>query len=354
MRSGRKWSAQSAIEDASVRLKHHDLVGATCVGRQGLGYGKNKHQRWDGAEKPERRTMIGDEIRKIEEEERMTKVVAMRSQGAWLNWKDAVERRISWDMLWRMEPLRIQFIIRSTYDLLPTPTNLAIWGKTDDVKCKLCQKPCNLEHILSSCNTALTQGRYTWRHDRVLEKLAHHLEKCRTQANKTKRTREGHIQFVRAGQTPKRTSKVRKQEGIFARTTDWELNVDLNTRLKFPINISTRLRPDIVLHSEKEKLIVMLELTVPWESRMEEAFERKKLKYSELSSICTDRGYKTWCFPIEVGCRGFVGRSTVRALGEIGVKGNERKNILKDIGEAADRAAAWLWIMRNSEKWGGR
>ena len=34
------------------------------------------------------------------------------------------ERRISWGDLWRAEPTRISFMLRSVYDLLPTPANL--------------------------------------------------------------------------------------------------------------------------------------------------------------------------------------------------------------------------------------
>ena len=55
---------------------------------------------------------------------------------------------------------------------------------------------------------------------------------------------------------------------------DWQLLVDLEHQLKFPSHIAvTTLRPDIVLVSESTKQAVLLELTVPWEDRLEEAFE---------------------------------------------------------------------------------
>ena len=39
-------------------------------------------------------------------------------------------------------------------------------------KCPLCnEKPQTLEHVLSSCKTALANGRYTWRHNSVSGKL---------------------------------------------------------------------------------------------------------------------------------------------------------------------------------------
>lgn len=41
----------------------------------------------------------------------------------------------------------------------------------------------------------------------------------------------------------------------------------------------TTLRPDVSLLSETTGQVVLLELTVPWEDRMEEAFEGKRAKY---------------------------------------------------------------------------
>ena len=42
----------------------------------------------------------------------------------------------------------------------------------------------------------------------------------------------------------------------------------------------TTLRPDIVLTSVASKQVILLELTVPWEDRMEEANERKRTHFS--------------------------------------------------------------------------
>ena len=47
----------------------------------------------------------------------------------------------------------------------------------------------------------------------------------------------------------------------------------------------------------------MVELTVPWEERIEESFELKKAKYEDLAQTCREGGWKTWVFQVEVGCR---------------------------------------------------
>ncbi|RXN06459.1 hypothetical protein ROHU_012346 [Labeo rohita] len=62
--------------------------------------------------------------------------------------------------------------------------NLHRWYGTEEL-CQLCghQSP-SLQHILSGCKTALTQGRYGWHHDRVLRKLAEVIEGRRLEVNK--------------------------------------------------------------------------------------------------------------------------------------------------------------------------
>ncbi|XP_052237947.1 uncharacterized protein LOC127849270 [Dreissena polymorpha] len=194
-RTGRKWSASQAVEHAEKRLQQKDIVGITAVGRQGLG--SSKITLWSSAGNMERRRMVQDEVRAAEEEDRRAKAVAMGAQGAWTKWT-TTERKLTWADIWSYEPLRIAFLLRSVYDLLPSPSNLHRWGLQDHPKCQLCDKTGTMEHILSSCTTALTQGRYRWSHDSVLQELADKLERERTK--KRPRQKPQMIQFVKEGQ----------------------------------------------------------------------------------------------------------------------------------------------------------
>lgn len=54
-----------------------------------------------------------------------------------------------------MEPYRLQFKLKSVYDVLPNQTNLATLGMADDPKCVLFSKPAYLDHILSAYPEAL-------------------------------------------------------------------------------------------------------------------------------------------------------------------------------------------------------
>ena len=62
----------------------------------------------------------------------------------------------------------------------------------------------------------------------------------------------------------------------------------------------------MVVWSEEARKIILIELTVPWEDGCEEAYERNPTKYQDLVEQCRDKGWQTWLFPVEVGCRGFL------------------------------------------------
>lgn len=69
--------------------------------------------------------------------------------------------------------------------------------------------------------------------------------------------------------------------------SDWQLKVDLGKQLWFPEHIaSANLCPDMIIFSDTTKLVIMVELMVPWEERMNEAQERKRAKYLELTEQC--------------------------------------------------------------------
>lgn len=129
------------------------------------------------------------------------------------------------------------------------------------------------------------------------------------------------------------------------------MSVDLKQKLVFPNIIQTTLRPDIVLWSNKDKCLIMVELTVPWESRCEEAFERKKAKYTYLQEQCREKGWRVWLYPVEIGTRGFPAQSLWRMFSALGIKGADRKRAVGKLSLAAERASSWLWMKREERSW---
>ncbi|GFN84493.1 polyprotein [Plakobranchus ocellatus] len=147
-----------------------EVFGQTQTDRRGLGSTTAKW--WSKTEGKKKRDMIIDEIRNKEDSTRVQKAVQQPQQGQWTNWDTAIQRSLTWNDIWHMAPLRISFLIRSVYDLLSSNANLVRWRKKDDPTCPLCQGRQTTEHVLSSCKVALSQGRYTWRQNRVLQELA--------------------------------------------------------------------------------------------------------------------------------------------------------------------------------------
>jgi len=97
--------------------------------------------------------MVQTEIRRVEERVRKARAVEMGSQGAWTRWK-IPEWRLTWTEL-----LRIQLLLRSVYDTLPSTANLHQWRLVQEPKCQLPELRVSMSNILSLCKTALTLGR---------------------------------------------------------------------------------------------------------------------------------------------------------------------------------------------------
>ena len=81
-------------------------------------------------------------------------------------------------------------------------------------------------------------------------------------------------------------------------------------------------------------------LTVPWETRCEEAYERKKGKYTELVDLCIQRGWRTWLFPAKVGVRGSCSQSICRLMTAVGTIGREKRKAIQKLSQASERASS--------------
>jgi len=62
-------------------------------------------------------------------------------------------------------------------------------------------------------------------------------------------------------------SQSTKKTSILDGTTVWNLEVDIGKKLVFPDIVHINLRQEIILWSEMGKKHIMIELTLPWETR---------------------------------------------------------------------------------------
>ena len=159
------------------------------------------------------------------------------------------------------------------------------------------------------------------------------------------------IQFVKAGSEVKAKARPVKRKCLLQQACDWELMADIGKQLKFPSDIcETRLRPDLILRSNKIKRLVIAELTVPWEDRIDEAHELKAAKYAELVEEARAKGWQVNYFPIEVGARGFPSLALRRMFLELGLSSLVCKQALRAVTAAAEDSSRWLWLKRE-ESW---
>ena len=133
-------------------------------------------------------------------------------------------------------------------DSLPTYSNLSRWGKRLSNKCPFCPNTTGtLHHILAHCPSLLE--RYTWRHNNVLKAILTTIT--------TTGTGNFNVYCDIGGQT------------IAGGTIP-------------PHILVTNKSPDLVIVWEDPKQILLIELTVPFESNITDAHKRKIDRYKAL------------------------------------------------------------------------
>ncbi|CAB4018164.1 Hypothetical predicted protein [Paramuricea clavata] len=133
------------------------------------------------------------------------------------------------------------FTIRYINNTLPTRKNLSKWGLSSTSDCSFCSSPETLLHVIAGCKTYLDEGRFTWRHDSVLNFLASTLTAV-------------------------------KNSTLYA---------DIPGFMNPSVITGDRLRPDLLLVTENRCLYI-LELTVGYESNLQVNANRKRQKYRDL------------------------------------------------------------------------
>lgn len=150
--TGRKCTPSGAVQQAKSALRPRNIVGHVQHGRAGFGFGE-RGPTWHKASSTGRGKLVVEEVWRQEQADRCIKAVSQSKQGQWTSWDNLEHCKLTWRDVW--ERSRLSFIIRATYDVLPTPKNLH-WWLAQDPTCALCETPAR--HILTWCKTSLSQG----------------------------------------------------------------------------------------------------------------------------------------------------------------------------------------------------
>ena len=174
-RTGRKWSASQAVQQAEDMLTIRDIIGNIFVGHQWIE--SSKFRQWKSP------------VAKISTTWCKRKYVEMRENWEMLRQKSWVSKGIGLGGMFLIKGLpgasygewspyrhpSYRDLYTMSCHLLRICWSGAFFQETPD--CQLCGARGTLAHILPGCKLALQQGRYRWRHDQVLRTLADILER---------------------------------------------------------------------------------------------------------------------------------------------------------------------------------
>ncbi|XP_063694224.1 uncharacterized protein LOC134825946 [Bolinopsis microptera] len=360
VRSGRVWRPETELEEA-----RRDLVCESVRGmvqpqkRVGIGFGDWKKP-WERMDEREREREVMLRVKENIEREREVQVGSLEMQSRWGEWRELVMKTdLSWHTLFKYGDSLIGFMLSAVYGTLLTPSMVSKWSEDEDGKCKLCEERMGtIQHILAGCKVALSQGRYRWRHDKVLKQISEQVvfhcdRRVNTYKNKAGNGRQ-FIDFVPAGRRKAGTDDRKESRGfgILSGYRDWIVLSDLEGQLKFPSEIvETRLRPDLVIFSRSAKTVIWWELTVPSEERIAESHEYKLDRYSGLQAEIQAKGWCCYNAAVEVGARGVVAQSLERAARRIGFRGRELKKLVRDSGKEAAHCSRWIYLLSRKREW---
>ena len=226
-------------------------------------------------------------------------------------------------LLFEMPRNVLKFLTNAAIDTLPTNSNLTRWNKRNSPKCELCPNKQTLLHVLNNCPIMLDQGRYTWRHNSVLNTIVNRLRNSYEEPD-----------FKIYADLP----------GLYHGISTVPTNVAV-----------TNLKPDICIVSESSKEFTIIELTIPFETNIQSARERKSKRYATLKEDIENKGYTVSVLPIEIGSRGFISQQNVTDLLSIFKEKSRNsrkfKELLKTLSKIAITASYCVFYSKFENLW---
>ena len=234
----RRWKPSPHLEAAEVKVKF-DQKFAGQSNRQGLGFSTKYKRNLSRAEHGERAV---EAVRLDHKQEAEIHTMSLTRQGDVTKWGEECQPyNLSWSKLISTRfPKLVSHTLNSYINSLPTPTLLNLWKKINIAACPLCHAPkCTLMHILSMCEVALKQKRFSWRHDSVLSTLEPALQKHIIAQNESKKVAASRklIVFIKPGEQ-KKPIKNSSPSHLLSGGYDWQCQVDYRDDPKiFPCHL---------------------------------------------------------------------------------------------------------------------
>ena len=223
---------------------------------------------------------------------------------------------ISFNSIWSSVQSKLpknifNFTIRYINNTLPTRKNLHKWGVSTTSECAFCLSPESLLHIVAGCKTYLNEGRFTWRHDSVLNLIASTLKSLNYS----------------------------------------NLYVDLPGYLSPSVITGDTLRPDLVL-TIANKCIYILELTIGFESNLQTNATRKREKYQDLINKQLNYYEEAKFVNVSISSLGVFSETSldlIEMLKDLEMDMHCRKYLVRKIINTCIRSTYYIFCKRNKE-----
>eukprot|EP01046_Picozoa_sp_COSAG06_P013738 COSAG06_NODE_837_length_12033_cov_4.155574_3_plen_1051_part_00 len=275
--------------------------------------------------------------------------MALKVQGraARLVHADTTFEKINWAKIQEGSLQQRAFMIQARANVLMDGPRTTLLYSVPAPPCPLCEgEPWNVKHVLANCSYVFDkeaelyggQNRCTWRHDNVLAEIAFTLQAV---------VRQVHASGILEELT---------ETGILWDARDWEVRADLPELREhgLPVGLpqafsSTQQRPDIVLISLAEQIIVTLELMVPMEENLRTQRKKKRDRYRWMKGH--NAAWEVTTLTVEFGAtNGGQLRNVDAAWRTLGLSNGVSKQLTERCGQIARVSSATIWWARYRHK----
>ena len=185
------------------------------------------------------------------------------------------------------------------------------WGISATSECSFCLEPESLLHVVAGCKTYLNQGRFTWRHDSVLNFIAS-------------------------------TFKSLDHSNPYAYSPGY---------VSPSVLTGDELRPDLLITLEK-KCIYVIKLTIGFESNLLTNVTRKRQKYQDLINEQHKNYEKVKFINLSISSLGVFSHSSldfIEMLNDLKFDEQCRKYCVRKIINLCIRSTYYIFCKRNQE-----
>ena len=207
----------------------------------------------------------------------------------------------------------LKFILNATIDTLPTAANLKRWNKSSSDKCKLCKGRQTTAHCLNICKVGMETGRWTWRHNNVVNYVVNCLDSSKYTIHSDI---EGH-ETAGGGTIP-------------------------------PEVCVSNLKPDITVWDKARNNFHMFELTCPLDVNISQRNIDKANKYDHFTTDITRINTSVTLFEVSsTGLVTSVNRKRLQLIHKFCKPGIKLNTFIKNISSLSIYSSYHIWLCRN-------